>query len=633
MKKTVLLIFALSLAFGLQAQTHKVKIIRDDRIVTKNGRTTAECSQPLNNVRIYFPYTPATVSTDGNGLAPVPKDGKKSSYEIKQIRCQDYFLPDSLNIYNKPYAYETGKVNTIRMVSKQRYEDGIKKRTARLEKQIQEFRKRQQQDNAKFQQYEDSIATLNKMIDNVPKYILEILTTDFSNYTEEELKMQQLFDEGDYDAITANADKVNRQIDLVETAQLKIDSAKQSLFVTLPIMAESYANKLNFDSATYYYTKAADMFDTNFQAQIEAGSSLKAFACNYDLALKYYNRALHIAEKNNDSIDIATSYFYISIGHFDKCEYDRAFECYIKYYLIQKANLGEQHIDMADSYNTMGNIYRYKGEYDKALEFYNRVLEIWKVNSGKCHISIVDVYNNISSVYRYKGEYDKAMKYHNKAREIGKPTYERKIIFAVFDYEQKGNNYYFKGEYSKALDCHNKALTILKVKLGEEHIDVATSYNNLGKIYHAKRDYNKALEYYNKALTIQKAKLGEEHTDVAQSYNNLGRIYSDKGDYDKALEYYNKALTTMKSKLGEEHTGVANSYDNIGSVYYDKGDYVMALEYFDKTLSIYLSKGHEADKKIFLLYESKALCYSELGDTVKANKYWKKAEEIERRLK
>lgn len=45
MKKTVLLIFALSLAFGLLAQTHKVKIIRDDRIVTKNGRTTAECSQ------------------------------------------------------------------------------------------------------------------------------------------------------------------------------------------------------------------------------------------------------------------------------------------------------------------------------------------------------------------------------------------------------------------------------------------------------------------------------------------------------------------------------------------------------------------------------------------------------------
>lgn len=127
MKKTVLLIFALSLAFGLQAQTHKVKIIRDDRIVTKNGRTTAECSQPLNNVRIYFPYTPATVSTDGNGLASVPKDGKKNSYEIKQIRCQDYFLPDSLNIYNKPYAYETGKVNTIRMVSKQRMKRASRK--------------------------------------------------------------------------------------------------------------------------------------------------------------------------------------------------------------------------------------------------------------------------------------------------------------------------------------------------------------------------------------------------------------------------------------------------------------------------------------------------------------------------
>lgn len=337
MKKAVLLIFALSLALGLQAQTHKVKIIRDDRIVTKNGKTTAECSQPLNNVRIYFPYTPATVSTDGNGLAPVPKDGKKNSYEIKQIRCQDYFLPDSLNIYNKPYAYETDKVNTIRMVSKQRYEDGIKKRTARLEKQIQEFRKRQQQDNTKFQQYEDSITALNKMLDNVPKDILEILTTDFSNYAEEELKMQQLFDESDYDAITANADKVNRQIDLVETAQSKIDSAKRSLFVTLPIMAKSYANKLNFDSATYYYTKAADMFDTNFQAQIEASSFLAKFPYTYDLALKYSNRALHIAERNNDSLHIVGSYNMIGSIYEKKEDYDKAVEYYYKATTIFKA--------------------------------------------------------------------------------------------------------------------------------------------------------------------------------------------------------------------------------------------------------------------------------------------------------
>ena len=413
-----LVLLVLSLTFGLQAQTHKVKIIRDDRIVTKNGRTTAECSQPLNNVRIYFTYTPATVSTDGNGLAPVPKDGKKNSYEIKQIRCQDYFLPDSLNVYNKPYAYETGKVNTIRMVSKQRYEESIKKRTTRLEKQIQEFRKKQQQNNTKFQQYEDSIAALNKMLDNVPKDILEILTTDFSNYTEEELKMQQLFDEGDYDAITANADKVNRQIDLVETAQQKIDSAKQSLFVTLPIMAKSFANKLNFDSATYYYTKAADMFDTNFQAQIEAGSFLKDFACNYDLALKYYNRALHIAEKNNDSVDIVISYNYIGMVYSKKNDYDKTLDLYNKVLTICKAKLGEEHTNVAVSYNNIGSVHHAKSDYDKALDYYTKALTIQKAKLGEEHTDVALSYNNIGSIYYEKDEYDKTLEYHNKALTI-----------------------------------------------------------------------------------------------------------------------------------------------------------------------------------------------------------------------
>ena len=460
MKKAVLLIFALSLTFDLQAQTHKVKIIRDDRIVTKNGKTTAECSQPLNNVRIYFPYTPATVSTDGNGLASVPKDGKKNSYEIKQIRCQDYFLPDSLNIYNKPYAYETGKVNTIRMVSKQRYEESIKKRTARLEKQIQEFRKRQQQDNTKFQQYEDSIAALNKMLDNIPRDILEILTTDFSNYTEEELKMQQLFDEGDYDAITANADKVNRQIDLVETAQSKIDSAKRSLFVTLPIMAKSFANKLNLDSATYYYTKAADMFDTNFQAQIEAGSFLQAFACNYDLALKYYNRALHIAEKNNDSIDIAISYNYIGMVYYAKSNYDKALEYYNKALTIQKAKLGEQHTDVATSYNNIGMLYQANNDYDKALEYLNKALAIQKAKLGEEHTDVATSYNNIGWVYYYKEDYDKALEYYDKALSIflSKGNEADKMIFLL--YKLKVLCYSALGDTDKAEEYLKKAAEI-----------------------------------------------------------------------------------------------------------------------------------------------------------------------------
>ena len=633
MKKTVLLIFALSLAFGLQAQTHKVKIIRDDRIVTKNGRTTAECSQPLNNVRIYFPYTPATVSTDGNGLAPVPKDGKKNSYEIKQIRCQDYFLPDSLNIYNKPYAYETGKVNTIRMVSKQRYEESIKKRTARLEKQIQEFQKRQQQDNAKFQQYEDSIATLNKMIYIVPKDILGILTTDFSNYTEEELKMQQLFDEGDHDAITANADKVNRQIDLVETAQQKIDSAKQSLFITLPIMAKSFANKLNFDSATYYYTKAADMFDTNFQAQIEAGSFLKVFACNYDLALKYYNRALHIAEKNNDSIDIAISYNNIGLVYSDKGDYDKALEFLNKAMTIRKAKLGEEHTDVATSYNNIGVVYYNKEDYDKALEYYNKALTIWKSKLGEEHTDVATFYNNIGLVYSDKGDYDKALEYYNKALTIWKSKLGEEHINVARSYNNIGSVYHDKGDYDKALEFLNKALAILKSKFGEEHTVVANYYNHIGSVYSDKEDYDKALEFYNKVLAIRKAKLGEEHIDVATSYNNIGFIYRAKNDHNKALEFYNKALTIRKAKLSEEHTDVALSYNSIGSVYFTKGDYDKALEYFDKALPIFLSKGNGAGETICLLYKLKALCYSELGDTVKAKEYEKKAAEIEQRLK
>lgn len=586
-----LVLLALSLACGLQAQTHKVKIIRDDKIVTKNGRITAECSQPLNNVRIYFPYTPATVSTDGNGLAPVPKDGKKNSYEIKQIRCQDYFLPDSLNIYNKPYAYETGKVNTIRMVSKQRYEDGIKKRTARLEKQIQEFRKRQQQNNTKFQQYEDSIAALNKMIDNVPRDMLEILTTDFSNYTEEELKMQQFFDEGDYDAITANADKVNRQIDLVETAQSKIDSAKQSLFVTLPIMAKSFANKLNFDSATYYYTKSADMFDTNFQVQIEAGLFLNDFACNYDLALKYCNRALHIAEKNNDSLETANSYYHLALVY---CELN---------------------------------------EYDKALELFNSTEPIWKDVSYGSNDNLARLYNGISKVYFLNNKHYRALEYSIRALMICENASYRDNDNVRLSYLISGMIYLENGDADRGAEYLNKALSVPNATWGDNSLIPAQLYNIIGDAYAQSLKTDKALEYYAKVRNIYETVLPENHTEVINLYIKTGDLYVMQDESDKALEYYNKALHIRKNTFGESDLTVGYSYYQIGLTYADKNEYDKALEYMNKALNVLQSSMIINYSYMAVFYRNLAEIYSASGDTAMAKKYNKKATKIERRLK
>ncbi len=112
----------------------------------------------------------------------------------------------------------------------------------------------------------------------------------------------------------------------------------------------------------------------------------------YDVALKWYEKALQVKEK--------------------------ALEWYGKALRVGEKVLGMEHPNTATTYNNMALVYTHQGEYKKALEWYGKALKIIEKGLGKEHPNTAKTYNNLAGVYDNQGEYEKALELYGKAQKI-----------------------------------------------------------------------------------------------------------------------------------------------------------------------------------------------------------------------
>lgn len=98
--------------------------------------------------------------------------------------------------------------------------------------------------------------------------------------------------------------------------------------------------------------------------------------------------------------------------------------------------------DDASAYNNSGITYYDKKEYGKAIEAYLKAIE--------ADPNIVELYNNLGLAYENKKEHGKAIETYLKAIETD-PQFAN-------TYNNLGITYYNKKEYGKAIDAYLKAI-------------------------------------------------------------------------------------------------------------------------------------------------------------------------------
>lgn len=239
--------------------------------------------------------------------------------------------------------------------------------------------------------------------------------------------------------------------------------------------------------------------------------------------------------------------------HQRAARYDMA----IKYY--QKAlDMTQQYDDQRGScYNSLGVVYRKNAEYEKAAWYLNAALKCFK------RVDLVaTAQNDLGVVYMNQGAEaqvpEKAREFYQKAKSSYENSLElRERMDAsprdiAFSHHNIGSALYRLGRYSEALEEHKKALKLRE----DNHLqkpDIAASLNwigndllQLGRLEEAK----KSLE---ESLNIRKTILGERHPDLAWALMSLSEYHEKKWDLSLAVECAEKAYRIRKEHLRQEH--------------------------------------------------------------------------------
>lgn len=591
MKKAVLLIFALSLAFGLQAQKEQKILVTSNYTADRSATKKYRDGQPLKDVEVRINDMTTYVKTDKQGVASVSLLKSANQYRITSIEKKNYELAGAKNIYNNMQLYQAEEPLRLIMVSTADKDKVV----SRLRKEIDSLRTenkrllvaKERTDSAFFKVEED----IERLEASIFDRALEYLGRDLSLLDSANLEAQLHIMEGNYEAAEQTLPNIYELIAMYNRLKDLHKASIQTEYNTFETYITAFTATLQFDSAAHYAMMKADRYENDIQAQFAAGSFLKDFACNYDLALKYYNRALHIAEKNNDSLETANSYYHLALVY---CELN---------------------------------------EYDKALELFNSTEPIWKDVSYGSNDNLARLYNGISKVYFLNNKHYRALEYSIRALMICENASYRDNDNVRLSYLISGMIYLENGDADRGAEYLNKALSVPNATWGDNSLIPAQLYNIIGDAYAQSLKTDKALEYYAKVRNIYETVLPENHTEVINLYIKTGDLYVMQDESDKALEYYNKALHIRKNTFGESDLTVGYSYYQIGLTYADKNEYDKALEYMNKALNVLQSSIIINYSYMAVFYRNLAEIYSASGDTAMAKKYNKKATKIEQRLK
>ena len=247
---------------------------------------------------------------------------------------------------------------------------------------------------------------------------------------------------------------------------------------------------------------------------------------NYDQAKTYYDKALAINIKYNNTLEISSCNLNIGSVYLKKGKYPTALEYYNKSLKISEEI--KDTIGIAKALNNIGIIYDISNNYDQALTYYNKALAIQKKIGTQRNVA--KGLGNLGLVYFGKEDYTNALLHYNEAIKISKAINDRDSQARYLTYI--GGVYMRLEDHIKAIDNYKEAIKI-NMELGDQ-FGLCYTYKLLAESYYLQKKYKDALINAQKcnSLANKLEALGFQR----DSYNLLAKLYELTGNYKKALE-------------------------------------------------------------------------------------------------
>lgn len=291
---------------------------------------------------------------------------------------------------------------------------------------------------------------------------------------------------------------------------------------------------------------------------------LQELALQNPAAYKYVDRAIAIAEKNSDDLQLGRILQQHAIECLNKAEYKEGLST------IRKAKDIYTRHNQESSYNTAlsieGNYYTYLGLYSKAIDLLQKADKYFYAQ--KNDTMRIGGLVGLGIAYFNMEDYKTALSYFEKAAAL-KDNFKRNRKIAI--YMNMGNCYNHLKDYKAAKHYFDKALK-------EEQKDPNPHMRgylllNIGSLYLSTKDYKNAHKYY---LACDKHC---EVYQVAVHVNACTKLAETYLKLDKPAE----AMASLQKgkKLAAKQAVKEAELEEVFSTYYEyTGDYKKALKHF-----------------------------------------------------
>lgn len=278
----------------------------------------------------------------------------------------------------------------------------------------------------------------------------------------------------------------------------------------------------------------------------------------YVSALSYYQKALVLCEKSNDTKNLGNLYFNTATVYRHQEKYEKALEYNHKALLIAEKNKDD--ILSAKIYNNIGIVYDRKKVYVQAIFWYEKSISVKEKLKDSASLPLTLA--NLGLVYTYESPYEnyaKANLYIQKALQIAqkREDYHTQVFTILYlaEYHLRKKNYEVANTYYEHVisfrEKYNDDTHFLEALLGQS------------KIAQAKSQFVKAEELVKQALL--EAKRLKNLEKIRDSYAELTKIYKAQHSYTLALEMAENQLIFKDSafkKIKEQQMAILeNDYE------------------------------------------------------------------------
>lgn len=315
-------------------------------------------------------------------------------------------------------------------------------------------------------------------------------------------------------------------------------------------------HKLVYENPAEARTKAfrmLDSLDTNDQVSrirlLKYAGSSYVFETNYTEAIKYYNKALSIAEKIGLYFEIANINNNLGVISNEIGNYKTAYIHFVE--ALNNYDLAKKQDKKDGTFNNIGLVYLHLKNHEKALFYFDRALD--STIQPKDKILVVSVLNNIALCYSSENKSDSALKYLDRAIKLSKRINNQYGL--CISYQLMGSIYLKLDQTRKAFDAFSISIDLARGK--NWSYQLAVSRIGIARVLLSQDKTGEASKIVYEVLDMAKAQ--KSLVLKSDGHEALSDIFWKIGDYRNSMIHYREYIKAQEEVINQ--TVIHQVYD------------------------------------------------------------------------